>query len=166
MNTTYILPEDVLNRQAQPKEIFSYLKKIYEDMMPFDRLIGVKIESLDFDDICVRVDMKPEFVGNFVKGILHGGVISSVLDLTGGLVASVGVLKRSDGETVGQVLDRFTRMGTIDLRVDYLRAGIGEYFLTKGSILRIGNKVAVVRTEFKNEKSVLIAAGTSSYVVG
>ena len=166
MNATYALSEEILNKRAHPKEIFSYLKRIYEDMMPFDRVLGVKIESLDFDDICVRVDMKPEFVGNFVKDILHGGVISSVLDLTGGLIASVGVLKRSDGETVGQVLDRFTRMGTIDLRVDYLRSGVGQYFLSKGYILRIGSKVAVVRTEFKNEKSVLIAAGTSSYVVG
>ena len=166
MNATYALPEEILNKQAKPEEIFSYLKKIYEDMMPFDRVLGVKIDALDFDEVCVRVDMKPEFIGNFAKGILHGGVVSSVLDLTGGLIASVGVLKRSDGETVGQVLDRFTRMGTIDLRVDYLRSGVGQYFLARGSILRIGSKVAVVRTEFKNEKAVLIAAGTSSYVVG
>jgi uncharacterized protein (TIGR00369 family) len=166
MQENYRLPEESMNKKAEPREILTYLKSIYENLMPFDRLLGVRIVALDFEDVRVRVDMKPEFVGNFVKNILHGGVISSVLDLTGGLVASVGVLERMQGETVGEILNRFARMGTIDLRVDYLRAGSGQYFLTKGSILRIGNKVAVVRTEFRNEKSILIAAGTGSYVVG
>jgi len=148
------------------EEIFSLLKKIFEELMPFDRLLGVKVENLGFDDISVRVDMKAEFVGNFVKGILHGGVISSVLDLTGGLIAYVGVIKRMQVQSLDEIMSRFTRMGTIDLRVDYLRAGKGKYFLTRGSILRIGNKVAVVRTEFKNDESVLIAAGTGTYLVG
>ncbi len=160
------LPEDIRTKPAEPEEMFVYLKRMYEDLMPFDRLLGVRVESLAFDDVCVRIGMKPEFVGNFAKNILHGGVISSILDLTGGLVAATGIVKRMRGESVEEILNRFTRMGTIDLRVDYLRAGRGEYFLTRGSILRIGSRVAVVRTEFRNEKSVLVAAGTSSYVVG
>ena len=134
--------------------------------MPFDRLLGVKIENLGFDDVCVRIEMKSEFVGNFVKGILHGGVISSVLDLTGGLIAYVGLIQRMQGQSLDDITNRFTRMGTIDLRVDYLRSGKGKYFLTRGSILRIGNKVAVVRTEFKNDESLLIAAGTGTYLIG
>ncbi len=151
---------------ANSEEIFSLIKKIFEELMPFDRLLGVKIIEIGFDDVCVRVDMKTEFVGNFAKGILHGGVISSVLDLTGGLIAYVGVIKRIYGQSLDEIMHRFSRMGTIDLRVDYLRAGKGKYFLTRGSILRIGNKVAVVRTEFKNDESVLIAAGTGTYLVG
>jgi len=151
---------------AAPEEIFSLIKKIFEELMPFDRLLGVKVDNLGFDNVCVRVDMRTEFVGNFVKGILHGGVISSVLDLTGGLIAYVGVIKRMQGQSLDEIMYRFTRMGTIDLRVDYLRAGKGKYFLTRGSILRIGNKVAVVRTELKNDESALIAAGTGTYLVG
>jgi len=151
---------------AAPEEIFPLIKKIFEELMPFDRLLGVKVENLGFDNVCVRVDMRKEFVGNFVKGILHGGVISSVLDLTGGLIAYVGVIKRLQGQSLDEIMNRFTRMGTIDLRVDYLRAGKGKYFLTRGSILRIGNKVAVVRTELKNDESALIAAGTGTYLVG
>jgi acyl-coenzyme A thioesterase PaaI-like protein len=146
-------------------KIFALLKKIFEEQMPFDRWLGVQVENLEFDDVCVRVDMKMEFVGNFVKGSLHGGVISSVLDLTGALIAYVGVIRRMPEQSLDEILYRFRRLGTIDLRVDFLRAGKGKYFLTRGSILRIGNKVAVVRTEFKNDKSVLIAAGTGTYLV-
>ena len=160
------MAKETKSTPADSEEIFSLLKKIFEELMPFDRLLGVQVENLGFGDVCVRVDMKAEFVGNFVKGILHGGVISSVLDLTGGLIAYVGVIKRMQEQSLEEIMYRFTRMGTIDLRVDYLRAGKGKYFLTRGSILRIGNKVAVVRTEFKNDESVLIAAGTGTYLVG
>ncbi len=142
------------------------IKDIYENKMPFDRLLGIKIITLDLDDVCVRVDMKEEFIGNFIKKILHGGVISSVLDLTGGLIASMGILKQMKGATQEEITDRFIKMGTIDLRVDYLRAGKGDYFLTTGKILRTGNRVAVVRTEFRNNDDILIAAGTGSYIVG
>ena len=143
----------------------SLLKDIYENRMPFDRLLGVRVVTLTLDEVCVRVDMKEEFIGNFVKKILHGGVISAVLDLTGGLVASVGVLRQMENATQEEIAKRFSRMGTIDLRVDYLRAGKGDFFLTKGIILRTGNKVAVVRTEFRNNEDILIAAGTGTYII-
>ena len=78
----------------------------------------------------------------------------------------IGLIKRMQGQSLDEIMNRFKHIGTIDLRVDYLRAGRGKYFLTRGSILRIGNKVAVVRTEFKNDDSVLIAAGTGTYLIG
>jgi len=146
--------------------ILNLLKDVYENQMPFNKVLGIKILSLELDKVCVRVDMKEEFIGNFTKNILHGGVISSVLDLTGGLVASMGVLKQIKRATSQELVNRFSKIGTIDLRVDYLRAGQGEYFLTTGYLLRTGNKVAVVRTEFKNHQDILIAAGTGSYIVG
>ena len=151
---------------ADLKPILSLMKDVYENQMPFDRLLGVKVLTIELDNVCVRIDMKDEFIGNFTKKILHGGVISSLLDLTGGLVASMGVLKQMKGEAQEDILNRFMKMGTIDLRVDFLRAGQGEYFLTTGFILRTGNKVAVVRTEFRNNENILIAAGTGSYIVG
>ncbi|GBC60809.1 hypothetical protein DENIS_1768 [Desulfonema ishimotonii] len=147
-------------------DLLAMLGDIYENQMPFDRLLGIKIEELTWDDARVRINMRDELVGNFVKGILHGGVISSVLDLTGGLVASVALLKQMTGASVAEIGQRFTRMGTIDLRVDYLRAGQGDYFVSTGSVLRTGNKVAVIRTEFRNDQDLLIAAGTGSYLVG
>ena len=50
---------NMVKKPAESEEAFAYLKKIYEDLMPFDRLLGVRVVSLDFDDVCVRVDMKP-----------------------------------------------------------------------------------------------------------
>ncbi|MDM8538162.1 thioesterase family protein [Desulfobacterales bacterium HSG17] len=148
------------------QEMLDILGDIYQNQMPFDRLLGIKIEKISPDDVIVRVDMREELIGNFVRKSLHGGVISSILDLTGGLIASVEMVKRMQGMSMDEMGRGLARIGTIDLRVDYLRAGQGEYFVATGNILRTGNKVAVIRMEFHNDKNLLIAAGTGTYLVG
>ena len=147
----------------EQQEMLTFLKDIYKQQMPFHRLLDIEIQSLTMTDVQVRLHMRDELIGNFIRGILHGGVISSLLDLTGGLIASVELLKQLEGKDFEEIGRRLTRIGTIDLRVDYLRAGAGEYFVASGSILRKGNKVAVVRTELVNDKRSLIAAGTGTY---
>lgn len=146
-------------------EMLELLRDFYVNQMPFDRLLGISIDTLTPTNIVVRIDMREELIGNFMRGILHGGVISSVLDLTGGLIASVELLKHLQGGEPEEIARRLSRIGTIDLRVDYLRAGKGDYFMASGSVLRRGNKVAVIRTEFCNDQELLIAAGTGTYLV-
>lgn len=142
------------------------LGEIYENRMPFNRLLKIRLESLTPTEVRVRLDMREELIGNFIRQILHGGAISSVLDLTGGLIASVELLKLIEGSQADEIVRRLTRIGTIDMRVDYLRAGKGKFFTATGSVLRRGNKVAVIRTELCNDHNLLIAAGTGTYLVG
>jgi len=148
------------------EKLLQLLKEITEEKIPFNKLIGMKIETLDFDKIGIRFEMRPELVGNFTRGNLHGGVISSVLDVTGGMVAWTGIMKKMEGQSFDEISERFNKIGTIDIRVDYLRPGLGEYFIATGSTLRTGNKVSVTRMELHNDKGILIAVGTGTYVVG
>jgi len=148
------------------QERLDYLREMYEKLIPFDRLLGIEIDTLTPTDIKVRIDMREELIGNFIRGMLHGGVISSVLDLTGGIIASVELVKHLENVELDEVARRVARVGTIDLRVDYLRAGKGIYFTASGTVLRKGNKVAVIRTELCNDQDLLIAAGTGTYLVG
>ena len=148
------------------KKLLQLLKEITEEKIPFNKLIGMKIETLDLDKIGIRFEMRPELVGNFTRGNLHGGVISSVLDVTGGMVAWTGIMKKMEGQSFDEISERFNKIGTIDIRVDYLRPGLGEYFIATGSTLRTGNKVSVSRMELHNDKGILISVGTGTYVVG
>jgi uncharacterized protein (TIGR00369 family) len=148
------------------EELFGIVKDIYENRIPFDRVLGVKVESLTLKKAVVRFEMRPELVGNYVVGSLHGGVISAVLDALGGMTASTGVVERMAGKPVDEIAGALTRMGTIDLRVDYLRPGKGAHFLATGTIMRTGRKVAVTRMELHNDEGVLIAVGTGTYLVG
>ena len=142
------------------------LRKLYEQKIPFNKVLGLKIESLKLEDVRVKFEMKDAFIGNYVQGILHGGVISAVLDTTGGLTASLGVLQKMAGRTVEEFGKSLTKIGTIDLRIDYLRPGKGSYFVAAGSIMRAGRRVSVTRMELCNDQNVLIAVGTGTYIVG
>jgi uncharacterized protein (TIGR00369 family) len=77
----------------------------------------------------------------------------------------MGIQEKISDRDLDAKLERFGRLGTIDLRVDYLRPGIGKSFMSTGYTLRTGNKVAVSRIELINDQDDLIAVGTGSYVV-
>jgi len=155
-----------MDEKLKQQEMLASLKGMYEKKMPFNRLLGIRIDTLTPTNVTVCIDMREELVGNYMRQILHGGAISSVLDLTGGLIASVELLKHLGDIGFDEIEKRLTRVGTIDMRVDYLRAGDGIFFTASGSVLRKGNKVAVIRTELCNDQNVLIAAGTGTYLVG
>lgn len=151
---------------AKIDELLPILHDMYDKKIPFNKLLGLRIESLEIENIRVAFDMKEALVGNYVHGILHGGVISAVLDTTGGLIASLSVLQKMEGQPVKEVGKRLSRIGTIDLRVDYLRPGSGKQFVATGSIMRAGRKVTVIRMELHNDQDLLIAVGTGTYIVG
>ena len=146
--------------------LLELLREITEERIPFNKLIGMKIDSLDLDTIGIRFNMNQHLIGNFMRGNLHGGVISSVLDVTGGMVAWVGIIKDSEELSFEQTTERFSKIGTIDLRVDFLRPGLGKYFISTGTILRAGNKLSVAQMKLHNDEGLLIAVGTGSYVTG
>ncbi|NIV93815.1 thioesterase family protein [candidate division KSB1 bacterium] len=151
--------------QASADQLIGLVKNVFMEQIPFNKYLGMNIESLNMDGACIRIDMRPELVGNFMHGILHGGVISSVLDVMGGVTAFLSVLKKMEGIPDQQKLERLSRFGTIDLRIDFLRPGRGKYFKATGSVLRTGSKVAVTRMELHNDEELLIAVGTGTYVV-
>ena len=147
-------------------ELLRILRELHEQKIPFNRFIGLRLEHADLETVRARFDTRDEFIGNPAHGILHGGVISSVLDATGGITASLGILKRALRDPVTDIEDRLTKVGTIDLRVDYLRPGRGKYYISTGTTMRTGRKVTVVRMEMKNDQDNLIAVGTGTYIVG
>ena len=145
--------------------ILAAIRSIVTERIPFHRVLGLTVESLDGERVALRLPMRDELIGNFVRGVLHGGVISATLDVTGGLVALVNVLKDMQDQSPQQVAGRFARMGTIDLRIDYLRPGSGTYFIATGYVLRTGRRVAVTRMELHNDAPALIAVGTGAYSI-
>lgn len=134
--------------------------------IPFNQLLGVRLESLEMDRVALKIPMRDELVGNFLHGILHGGVITSVLDVAGGCVALTGAFSRIEGEPTKEQMAAISKLGTIDLRVDFLRPGRGEWFVATATPLRTGNKVAVTRMEFHNDQGELLAVGTGTYLCG
>ena len=136
---------------------------LFEEHISFNKLLGLKVQSLAADDLRVGFDMQPQWVGHFSSGRLHGGVTAAVLDATCGLALMAALAERHNSDNAAQVLTRIQRMGTIDLRVDYLRAGVGKRFVVSSNIVRLGGHISAIQASMRNEEGLLIATGAAAY---
>ena len=134
------------------------------NMVPFNQTIGLTIKEMTAEKISAEFAMQPQLIGNVFKQILHGGVIATALDTVGGAMAMSGAYVALKGTAKEERTARINRLATIDMRIDYLKAGRGELFTATASLLRVGKQICVTRMELHNEKQELIAAGTASYM--
>lgn len=141
------------------------LKNIFEEKIVFNQMLGLKITSLEPSRAAARIEMRPELVGHYGFNRVHGGVISAGLDAMGGLAVMAAIGARHTDQTPAERLQRFSKLGTIDLRIDYLRPGIGEYFELRAEVLRLGSRVAATRMEFLDAHGKLLSTGAGVYIV-
>jgi uncharacterized protein (TIGR00369 family) len=81
---------------------------LFGSMSPHMRDLGLEIVSIA-QGLCVaRIPYRAELVGDPLSGVLHGGVVTSLLDSAG-------------GAAVLSALQSPTPLATLDLRIDYLR---------------------------------------------
>ncbi len=140
-------------------------RDLFESRITFNRVLCLKVLSVDPGAPTLRFDMQPSFVGDYHSGRLHGGVISAVLDATAGFALMCAIGEHFNHETTEQILARFARMGTIDLRIDYLRPGLGRHFIATANVTRLGSRVASTQMALHNDQRLLIATGAGAYVV-
>jgi uncharacterized protein (TIGR00369 family) len=139
--------------------------RIFEELIVFNKLLGLKVTSVTPTLVCARIAMRPELVGHFGYNRLHGGVISAGLDNMGALAVMAAIGARHMNEAPALRLNRFSKLGTIDLRVDYLRPSIGDYFELRAQVMRLGSRVASTRMEFLGADGTLLSTGSGAYIV-
>jgi uncharacterized protein (TIGR00369 family) len=147
------------------EEFVTGLRTIFEEKIVFNRVLGLQVVSLLPQRVTGRIAMKPELVGHYLFNRVHGGVISAGLDAMGGLAVMAAVGARHLAEPPAQRLQRFGKLGTIDLRVDYLRPAIGEHFVLHAEVLRLGSRVASTRMEFLGPDGKLLASAAGAYII-
>ena len=146
-------------------EFIAGLSDIFEDKIVFNRMLGLKITSVLPERVSARIDMRPELIRHYAYNRIHGGVISAGLDAMGGLAVMAAIGARHMDEPPARRLELFVKLGTIDLRIDYLRQGIGDFFTAHAEVLRLGSRVASTRMEFRGADGALIATGAAAYIV-
>jgi len=155
-----------LDSEKVMDRILDILKEIYNSKMPFNRYLGINVSDLTLERAIISISTREELQGNYMQKILHGGVISSVIDLSGRIIAQAHAMRQMKGVPVGEMIMRFAKMSTLNIRVDYLRPGAGKDFRCVSKVIRAGNKVAVAQMELFSEKDELISMGTGSYLIG
>jgi uncharacterized protein (TIGR00369 family) len=76
--------------------------------VPYNAALGLKVEDIEVGVSYLRLPYRTELVGNRATGVLHGGMVTGLIDAACGLAV---FLK----------LQRVIRIATLDLRIDYLR---------------------------------------------
>ena len=146
-------------------EFMTGLRRIFEEMIVFNKVLGLKITTIGASQVRARMDMKPDLIGHYAHKRIHGGAISASLDAMGGLAVMAAIGARHMDESPTQRLHRFAKLGTIDLRVDYLRPGIGSHFTLRAEVLRLGSRVASTRMEFFGPDGLMLSAASAAYIV-
>lgn len=158
-------PPTTRRSAAEQSQFHDAMTQLWEQRIRFNQVLGLKVLSLQPGDVRAQLDMRPELVGHYLYGRLHGGVISASLDALGGMALMVALGEKHCNEDAEQVMHRFGRMGTIDLRVDFLRQGIGAHFVGQAEVTRLGGRIGSTQMRLLNDQGTLIATAAASFVI-
>ena len=86
--------------RTNDEEFVSVVREIFGEKVPFIKVLGLKVEWISYERVQVSFQMRDELMGNYKRGMLHGGVISSVIDAVGGLAALMGAQEKMRGKTL------------------------------------------------------------------
>jgi uncharacterized protein (TIGR00369 family) len=108
-------------------------------LIPFNQFLGIETLDVQTGLVRMRLPYRPVLVGNPVLPALHGGVLSTLLDVVGGGAAWTVV---RPGE----------RVYTIDLRIDYLEPARCLTLLAEAKVVRSGRRIVVVNMRAFHEE--------------
>lgn len=155
------------NLESNPlrEQMIAHVISLFRDTMPFNQLLGLQFLR-KHQDIELHVSWQEALTGNPLQKILHGGVTATMLDTIGGLTAIIETIRLTPDDELANLQQKLATMGTVDMRVDYLRPGRGSHFVATATVIRKGRKLAVCRMELHNELGDHIAFGTGTYMLG
>lgn len=125
-----------------------------ENRSPHGALLGMDIVTVGDGRATMRMPYDEALAGDPSTGVLHGGVVTTLLDSASGLA-------------VFAALGRPTAIATLDLRVDYLRpATRGEALTAESHCYKVTRNVCFVRgIAFHHDREDPIANCTASFMV-
>ncbi len=128
------------------------IKMAIEQHMPANRIFGFEIVELKEGFAKIHVPFKEDFIGDFIQGLWHGGIIASIADSAAGIAASTVLTDARD------------KLNTIDIRIDYLNGAIKEDLFAEAELLKVGKRIIKVDVKLyqKTKGTVAIARGSFS----
>jgi uncharacterized protein (TIGR00369 family) len=116
---------------------------------------GLKLDRAAPGEAWSSLPYRPVFVGDTTTGVLHGGVVTAMLD-------------ESCGMAVQLALDGRRSIATLDLRIDYQKPATPGLDIKAHSVCyRVTRSIAFVRaTAYQESEDDPVATATSCFMVG
>ncbi|MGE3535950.1 MAG: PaaI family thioesterase [Candidatus Tectimicrobiota bacterium] len=133
------------------------LLEAFRDRMrghPHQQAIGFELLELTETYALGQIPYRAEFVGNPLSGVIHGGIVTTLLDIVGGAAVA---------GRCGQLMT----MATLDLRIDYLRPSRPQYALfARVECYKLTRSVAFTRgLAYDSVPDDPLAAMTATYML-
>ncbi len=120
-------------------------------MAPFHAWLNLKIRSVTSQGLELEMPWRDEIVSNPAIGSVHGGVLASLIDLTGLYTLNAHGTQAK---------------ATADLRVDYHRPATAGPLIAAGQIVKVGRQISVAETSITGSDGKLLASGRGAYICG
>lgn len=117
---------------------------------PFIRLLGLEIEKFEHGTCSSRLRIKDTLLNK--HGVVHGGVIYSLADISMG-VAVYSTLKKGE-ET-----------STVEIKINYLKPAKTSLLTCEAKILKKGKNIAVMEAEIRSGEKTLIAKALGTFML-
>jgi uncharacterized protein (TIGR00369 family) len=126
--------------------------------IPHAAAIGMTLVSRGQHSCVVRVPYAAHLVGDPDTGVIHGGVITALLDNASGMAV------RSEPDDASEERS----MATLDLRIDYMRpAQPREDLIAEATCYRMTSNVAFVRAiAYHDDRTDPIASSVATFMLG
>src|SRR5882724_2423340 len=137
--------------------------------LPFDALLhavgsrrssygyisGLALDRAAPGEVWTSLAYRPVFVGDTETGVLHGGVVTAMLDETCGMAVQLA-------------LDGTRAIATLDLRIDYQKPATPGLAIRAHSVCyRVTRSIAFVRaTAYQDSEDDPVATATACFMVG
>ena len=140
-----------MSDQSEVAPQIAQLLKMWPDI-GFQKLLGIEVLEASPQRAVVRLPHRRELCGG--GNALHGGVISSMLDLTGALAA-----------WSGHDIARGMKASTVTLTVNFVGAAMGTAIVATGEVRRRGKELIFCDVQIveDNEARRLVATGSMIY---
>ena len=126
--------------EASPTSDLEAVLKFYANS-PHHQATGITVVSVDVELARMRVPYNKRFIGDPDTGAVHGGLITTMMDATGGLAVLAKV-------------PAGTSIATLDLRLDYLRsAKPGSDLIGEAECFKVTRNIAFTRGTTYEERN-------------
>lgn len=137
------------------KGFYELLAANFMRSIPHSKDCGMRIERLDDAGAWASLPFRPEWLGDTERGLIHTGIVTTLVDTVMGLAAVAAARQ-------------FEPIATLDLRMDYLRPAVPDKTLhCHAECFRMTRSIAFLRaTAWQDSEAEPVAVSQAAFMRG